>query len=230
MALGVGGGQDVGGGARHRGEVVDRADLGHALAVALLAFGQAGGQLAAGVCLAGGVAERLGPHDDALAVARQHQHVVVGAAGRLAAGVELADVAGGCRGEVLHLASAQPDPGGPADRLDRLVERPAGGLDGGLAKPVGVLFLGQVQHRVGRVQVGGPGGAVGDACDAGLAEHCGQAPGVTGLGVGVPHPGCVGHLGQPLFPLGTHVQVVLQELPQQLPAVGLELLLQPRVR
>jgi hypothetical protein len=53
---------------------------------------------------------------------------------------------------------------------------------------------------------------------------------VTGLGIGVLYPGYVGHLVQPLFPLGTHVQVVLQELPQQLPAVDLELLLQFRVR
>jgi hypothetical protein len=42
--------------------------------------------------------------------------------------------------------------------------------------------------------------------------------------------GCVGYVDQPLFSLGTHVQVVLQELPQQLPPVDLELLLQFRVR
>jgi hypothetical protein len=136
---------------------------------------------------------------------------VVGGIRGIAFGEEdnkLVDVAG-CRGEVLHLAFAQSDPGGPADRLDRLVERPAGGLDGGqLAKPMGVLLLGQVQHRVGRVQVGGPGGAVGDARDADLAEHRGQAAGVTALGVGVLDSGCVGYVDQPLFSLGTHVQEV----------------------
>jgi hypothetical protein len=72
--------------------------------------------------------------------------------------VELVDVAGGCRGEVLHLASAQPDPGGPADRLDRLVERPAGGLDGGqLAKPMGVLRLGQVSTASAGCRLADPG-------------------------------------------------------------------------
>jgi hypothetical protein len=68
-------------------------------------------------------------------------------------------------------------------------------------------------------------GAVGDARDADLAEHRGQAAGVTALGVGVLDSGCVGYVDQPLFSLGTHVQVVLQELPQQLPPVDLELLL-----
>ena len=53
---------------------------------------------------------------------------------------------------------------------------------------------------------------------------------VTALGVGVLDSGCVGYVDQPLFSLGTHVQVVLQELPQQLPPVDLELLLQFRVR
>jgi hypothetical protein len=47
-------------------------------------------------------------------------------------------------------------------------------------------------------------------------EHRGQAAGVTALGVGVLDSGCVGYVDQPLFSLGTHVQVVLQELPQQL--------------
>jgi hypothetical protein len=37
---------------------------------------------------------------------------------------------------------------------------------------------------------------------------------VTALGVGVLDSGCVGYVDQPLFSLGTHVQVVLQELPQ----------------
>ena len=53
---------------------------------------------------------------------------------------------------------------------------------------------------------------------------------MTALGVGVLDSGCVGYVDQPLFSLGTHVQVVLQESPQQLPPVDLELLLQFRVR
>jgi hypothetical protein len=51
------------------------------------------------------------------------------------------------------------------------------------------------------VQVGGPGDAVGDARDADLAEHRGQAAGVTALGVGVLDSGCVGYVDQSLCSL-----------------------------
>src|SRR6266545_2484078 len=107
-----GGGDDVGGGPHHGGRVVDSADLGHALAVALLAFGQAGGQLAAGRGLGGGLPKRLGAHDDALGVAGQHQHVGIGALLWCAGGVEVLDVGRGAHGQLLCLALAQQHPGG----------------------------------------------------------------------------------------------------------------------
>src|SRR6266508_3203370 len=125
-----GGGDDVGGGPHHGGRVVDSADLGHALAVALLAFGQAGGQLAAGRGLGGGLPKRLGAHDDALGVAGQHQHVGIGALLWCAGGVEVLDVGRGAHGQLLCLALAQQHPGGPLHRLHSGAERAAGGLDG----------------------------------------------------------------------------------------------------
>jgi len=64
----VGCGQDVAWGSGDRGAVVDAADLGEPLAVALLAFGQAGCQLAAGGGLGGGRPQRRRSHHDALAV------------------------------------------------------------------------------------------------------------------------------------------------------------------
>src|SRR5664279_4703339 len=67
-ALGVVARQDVGRAARDRGDVVDRADLRHPFAVALLTFGQPGGELRVGVGggLRGRWPERVRAHHDAL--------------------------------------------------------------------------------------------------------------------------------------------------------------------
>jgi hypothetical protein len=68
-------GQDLAWGSGDRGAVVDAADLGEPLAVALLSFGQTGCQLAAGGGLGGGRPQRRRSHHHALAVTRQHQHL-----------------------------------------------------------------------------------------------------------------------------------------------------------
>src|SRR6266508_707909 len=197
------------------------------VAVALLAFGQAGGQLAAGRGLGGGLPKRLGAHDDALGVAGQHQHVGIGALLWCAGGVEVLDVGRGAHGQLLCLALAQQHPGGPLHRLHSGAERAAGGLDGRQApQPVGVFLLGQAQRGVGGVQVGGPSGAVGDARHADRAQHGGQATIVAAFDVAVVHPVGVAHPGKPSLSRGAEVQVVLQQLPQHVPTTGLELRLQ----
>lgn len=61
-------GQDLAWGSGDWGAVVDAADLGEPLAVALLPFGQAGCQLTAGGGLGGGRPQRLGSQHHALAV------------------------------------------------------------------------------------------------------------------------------------------------------------------
>ncbi len=126
--------------ARRGGGVSDGTDLRHPLAVALLPFGQAGGELPAGLgrCGARRCPQRLGPHDDALAVTAAHERITGRARLPWPLGVELADVAGGPSGERLHHTLAQPLPGGALDGVDRVVENQWGAaLLEGLASGVG---------------------------------------------------------------------------------------------
>ncbi len=135
----AGGREDIGGGAHGRGGVIDGAHLGHSFAVAFLALGPSGGELGGGRgCGCGGRrAQRVGAHDDALAVAGEHEHVVAGPGWRLAGGVEGFDVDRGPLGERLDLAFAQSLPGGLGDPGDRVVVGAAGGFgDREAAQPV----------------------------------------------------------------------------------------------
>src|SRR5664279_2311824 len=135
--------QDVGRAARDRGDVVDRADLRHPFAVALLTFGQPGGELRVGVGggLRGRWPERVRAHHDALAVTRQRQDVVWVAARRCALAVEGVEVHGRPAGEVFDLALTQVLAGAAFDRLDGPVERSSGAFDSGqLPQPVRVLL------------------------------------------------------------------------------------------
>src|SRR5260370_28254690 len=110
---------------------------------------------------------------------------VVGGWG-LALLVEGVEVAGGAYGEVLELAFAYQDTGAP---VDGVVEGAPGGFDGGqAAQPVGVLLWGEVEYRVGGVQVAGAQGAVGDSGHGDLPEDGGQGPGVAGFDVAVLYP------------------------------------------
>ena len=94
---------------------------------------------------------------------------------------------------------------------------------------MGVLLCGQVQHPIRGMQVGVAPGTVGEAFHAHVAEHRRQRarpPGLDGVAwdlVGVED------LGQPRFPLGAQVQVVLDQLAEQLPACDLEACFQLRV-
>jgi hypothetical protein len=123
---------------------------------------------------------------------------------------------------LLNLPVAQPLPGGLGDRPGRLGERATGRFDRGEpAQPMGVLLCGQVQHGISGVQVGVGAGTVGETFHAHVAKHRRQRPrpprldGVAGDLVGVDH------IGQPRFPLGAPVQVVLDQLAEQLPACDL---------
>jgi hypothetical protein len=219
--------KDLAGGSGHRGGVVDAADLGEPLAVTLLAFGQAGGQLVAGGGLGGRRPQRLGSHHHALAVTRQHQHVA-GLAGRLGpGGVEAVEVDRGALGELLDLPVAQPLPGGPLDRPGRLGERAARALHRRQPpQPMGVALCGQVQRPIGGVQVGVAAGTVGQALHAHVPEHRRQRARPPGLDTVARHLVGVQDPGQLRLPRGAEVHVVLEQLAHQIPAGGLEMVLQ----
>ena len=154
----VGGGQHVDRGARRGRRVVDGADLGQSLAVALLALGQTRSELglAAGRRLGGRRAQRVMAHHDAVAVTGQHQHVAVVGRGALALGVEGVEVDRRAVGEVLDLALSDALAGRPLDRLHSVIERPARRLHGRQpAQPVRVLLAGRFRrasagHRLTR--------------------------------------------------------------------------------
>lgn len=81
-------------------------------AVALLALGEAGFELGGGhrgrpFC---GRAQRVRSHDDALAVAGQHEHVVVGRRFPLDGGIEGVDVGRRAGRQLFHLALGDRHP------------------------------------------------------------------------------------------------------------------------
>ena len=228
-------GEDVGGGARHRCGVVDGADFGQAFTVSFLALGQAGAQFRGrGVGgFRGGRAQSVGTHHDALTVDGAHQHrfvfrVLAGVGRRRRAlGVEVIEV-GRCRdGEPFDLAFTQSYAGVAADRGDRVVERAAGGFDRGQSSQPVRVFLGrQVQLGVGRVQIRSARCPIRHSRHADLAEHGGQRAGVAGLDPGTHHSIGADHLGAGAFAVCAQVHAVLEQLPQQLTALALQLGLQ----
>jgi hypothetical protein len=160
-------------------------------------------------------------HDDALAVGGQDQHIPTGARLRSALGVEVVEVGRGPPGECFGLAFAQPDPGGPLDRLGGVVEGAPRRFEGGqLPQAVRVLLHRQVQRGVGGIQVGVAAAAVRQPGHRYLAEHRGQGAGVPGLDGTAGHLLGVGHLLQALLALRPQLQVILHELAEQL-ATGL---------
>lgn len=211
------------------GQVVDGADLGHAFAVAFLSFGQPGGQLggARGRCFGGGGPQRLGAHDDAFAVAGQHEHITVLACCVGTGGVELVEVGCCSLGKVFNLAFAELLSAGPSDGVDRVVEGTACGLDGGeTAEPVGVALVGKVQRRVGEMQVGVPASAVGETFHFYVSEHRGQAAVVAALDGPPADPVGIDDALDAGLALRTQVQVVLEQPAQKLTALDVETHLQ----
>jgi len=141
-------------------------------------------------------------------------------------GVEVVEVDRAAVGEVLQLAFAQLLSGAVADRSHRVVERAAGGLDRGeVAQPVRVFLGRQVEHRVGGMQVGLPGCAVGQPRDLDRPEDGGKLAGVAGLDSASTDP-VGGRDIDPALPHRPQVQVVLEQLAQQGAALDVEAVLE----
>ncbi len=235
-ALGAGGGDtdDIVGAAGGRLGVVDHPKGGHPLASLLLATGQPRpvgvGALGLGR-LQGRLAQRLGTHRHALAVHRHHQHGGVGARLGHHGAVERVDVGGG-HGQLLDLPLAHHLPAAATDRLGGLVERAAHRLQGRQpAQPVAVAQPGQPQGRIGRVDNALPPRAPGTPTHRHRPKDGGQRSAVAGLdrvadaAVSADHrcPVCAHRL---LLADLAQVEVVLEQLPQQIPAAHLQQVLQ----
>ena len=96
---------------------------------------------------------------------------------------------------------------------------------------MGLPFGGQVQRRVGGVQVRPLRGAVGQPVDLHGPEHGQQLTGVTRLDPAAPDAVGTSHV-KPRFGLlglGPQRQVVLEQLPDQPTSLGVELVLQSAV-
>ena len=76
----------------------------------------------------------------------------------------------------------------------------------------------QREPGVARVQIGHSGRPVGDPGDLNPAEGGGQQPGMPGLGAAPRNLVRTGHLRQPWFGGGAGVEMILQRLPQHVPA------------
>src|SRR6266545_2170051 len=236
-ALGGGGGDadDIVGAAGGRGGVVGHPQGGHPFAGGLLAAGQPGA-IRPWPFRLGGVPgrlpQRLGAHHHALAVHTHHQHGGVGARLGYHGTGERVDVGGGGHGQLLDLPLAHHLPAAATDRLGRLVERAAHRLNGGQPpQPVAVAPPGQPQGRIGRVDVALAGGAPGAPVHHDRPEDAGQQTTVTGLdraagdAVGAGHRYWAGAHRLLLAELA-QLEVVLQQLPQQVPAPQVQQLLQ----
>ncbi len=155
--------------------------------------------------LRGGWAQGVGSHDDALAIGGDDQHVGGGALVVWAAsgGVERLDVDRSAAGERLDLAFAHVLAGGSLDRSGGLVERSPRCFCGRqAAQPVAVALGGQVQCRVGGIEVRVATTAVGETPHVDLAEDGRQRP---TAGAHLPNIGPVaqfGSLEQAEFPHG----------------------------
>lgn len=139
--------------------------------------------------------------------------------------VEGIEVDGCSAGKVFNLALAQVLAGAAFDGFHRGIEGPLGALDGGqLPQPVGVLLGGEVQHRIGRVQVRLAGLAVSQPGHRDLTEDGREPASMPDL-----HPRPRGSAGvgnlESAFPQRPQVNVVLEQQTKQLPPAGVELLL-----
>ncbi len=127
-------------------------------------------------------AERPRTHHDVLAVIRQHQQVIGLTLGWGPLGVVGLDVDGGPVGELLELSFPDFLAGGPPIASWVWSNDPRARLE--RRKPpdsVGLPFGGQVQRRVGGVQVRPLRGAVGQPVDLHGSEHRQQLTGVPRL-------------------------------------------------
>ena len=94
---------------------------------------------------------------------------------------------------------------------------------------MGVLLGGQVQYRVGGVQIGQPASPVGDPRHDHLPEPGGQSPFTSILGSTPLNAIDVDDLVQARLPAGAKVQAVLEQLAQQRQPIGVQTFLHLRV-
>ena len=198
---------------------------GHSLAVRFLPGGQPGAHLPQpGGGLRGGGPQRPGPHHDALAVGGQDHQRRRRARLRDPGGAERGDIGGGRRHGLLELPFADDRAAPAGDGRVRGLERAAGRLQRGqLRQGVRVPARWQGQGGVGRAPVARsrfPPGAPGHPD---RAEQGGQQPAVPGLQPGPGDPvgtrrGSALLPGPLFFPRRPQVVVVLQQLPDYLPA------------
>ena len=220
---------DVFGGARDRGGVVDAGQLGHALAAVLLPGRQPRGELALrrGGGLRGRWAQRARQHHDALPVEGQHQRPVVRGRADHPLQVKRLHVRGGPAGQLLQLPFPDRHAGRAGDRGARRLGRAARGLDRGeLPQPVGVLLFRQVQLRVQRVHVRPARHPVRDPRHRDLPELRDQWPGPVFFRTRARNAVLPAHVMPPHLTRGRQVQPVLVQPPQQLPAPHVQLFLQ----
>src|SRR6266566_3749065 len=216
-------------GATHmRRDAVDGGDRRHTLTVALLALGEARVQL---VCagLRGFArlrAEGLFAHRYPLAIGGQ-DHESPGGVGlrglrlRAALLIESIEVLRGPLTQRLSLAFGHLCPGVLHDGLHHLLEAAARSFHGDfLAQGVGILFLGQIQRRVERVQARLACDAIAESLDLHRAEEALQLAAVQAP-LGAPHP-VLARQRRPDVPYASALQPALQELTEDLPALPFE--------
>ena len=140
--------------------------------------------------------------------------------------IEGLEVDRGAAGQLLDLALADLNPGLSVDRVAGVLKRSPGRLQRGQApQAVRVLFLGQVEQAVGRVQVLRAVLAVGPPLDRHLAKDALKLALVALLGPPARHPLHVDHLLKALLAHRPQRQMIGQQAAQQLAAFEPELLL-----
>ena len=229
LALLIGGGQDVGWRPDLRGDLVDGRDLRHPLAIALLAPRQACPELVLGVlglllCLG---PQCIRPHHDPLAVAGEHQRIVLISRVAFAVLIERLEVNRGPERQLLDLALAELCAGDPADRLGGIIERSARDLERDQPPDaVRVLLLGQIQRPVGDIQVLLAPPPVRQPPDPDLAKDALKRPAMTALDRPVRDAGRVHHLIQTRLADRAQLELVLKQRAQKLAALSLQQILQ----
>lgn len=219
--------QDVHHRARKRRNRVNRGHFGHALAIALFSAGQARSELACRSCrrLQRRGTQILGSHDDAGSVETEHQQVVgILGLGR-ARGVKLVEVARGADRQLLHLPLVHWCARRVGDRRDDLAVRGARRLLGRDAPhAVRVQVVGQVQHRVHRVQAIDTARLVRDPRRAHRPEQRHQRT-IARAPIAATHTvSSANHDG--LLPRRPQIQVRLQQQPLELAPLAAHVLLQ----
>ena len=211
------------------GDVVDGTHLCHALAVALLALGKTRGELVGrrGGRLGGLFPERVGAHDDALAVGRDHEHVGLIDLRAGSRRVELLDVGGAPCREVLHLALAHVLAGRPLERRGSLLEGSPRRLDRReAAQPVGVSLGGQVQQGICWMKVRVTAVAIREAFDVDGAKDRRERAAVTGFDRSMRDAVGIDHALDAHLVDGPKGEVVLEHPAQELAATDIQLVLE----